>query len=99
MTRLRDEMTSNLPQADQPYKVMAIYKFADLPDAEAIQPALAKLCCARGIKGTLILAPEGINGTVAGTSEAIGALAAELFGGALFGGALFGGRLAGAEVK
>jgi UPF0176 protein len=94
MTRLRDEMTPNLPQANQPYKVMAIYKFADLPDAEAIQPALAKFCCGRGIKGTLILAPEGINGTVAGTAEAIDALAGELFGGALF-----GDRLAGAEVK
>src|SRR5690606_20055912 len=94
MTRLRDVMSPNLPQAKEPYKVMAIYKFADLPDAEAIQPVLAKLCCAKGIKGTLILAPEGINGTVAGTSEAIDALAAELFGGALF-----GGRLQGAEVK
>lgn len=94
MTRLRDVMKANLPQAKEPYKVMAIYKFADLPDAELIQPALAKLCCAKGVKGTLILAPEGINGTVAGTAGAIDALAAELFGGALF-----GERLAGAEVK
>ena len=87
-------MSPNLPQANQPYKVMAIYKFADLPDAEAIQPLLAKACCASGIKGTLILAPEGINGTVAGTVAAIDALAAELFGGAIF-----GKRLLGAEVK
>ncbi len=94
MTRLRDVMSPNLPQANQPYKVMAIYKFADLPDAEAIQPLLAKLCCSHGIKGTLILAPEGINGTVAGTVAAIDALAAELFGGQMF-----GDRLAGAEVK
>jgi UPF0176 protein len=94
MTRLRDIMSPNLPQANQPYKVMAIYKFADLPDAEAIQPLLAKLCCSHGIKGTLILAPEGINGTVAGTVAAIDALAAELFGGQMF-----GDRLAGAEVK
>jgi UPF0176 protein len=87
-------MSPNLPQANQPYKVMAIYKFADLPDAEAIQPLLAKLCCASGIKGTLILAPEGINGTVAGTRAAIDALAPELFGGSIF-----GTRLLGAEVK
>ncbi|HEY8576678.1 MAG TPA: rhodanese-related sulfurtransferase [Devosia sp.] len=87
-------MTRNLPQSQLPYKVMAIYKFADLPDAEAIQPELAKFCCARDIRGTLILAPEGINGTVAGTGEAIDALAEFLFKGALF-----GGRLAGAEVK
>ena len=87
-------MNANLPQTEQPYKVMAIYKFAELPDAEAIQPKLAAFCCGRGIKGTLILAPEGINGTVAGTAAAIDALA-EL----LFAGELFGGRLAGAEVK
>ena len=94
MTGLRDVMSPNLPQANQPYKVMAIYKFADLPDAEAIQPVLAKFCCGHGVKGTLILAPEGINGTVAGTPEAIDALAAELFEGTLF-----SGRLSGAEVK
>ena len=94
MTRSTHDMNANLPDADQPYKVMAIYKFADLPDAEAIRPVLAKFCCARGIKGTLILAPEGINGTVAGTPEAVDALAEWLFAGDVF-----GGRLAGAEVK
>ncbi|MCR6671907.1 rhodanese-related sulfurtransferase [Devosia ginsengisoli] len=94
MTKPTRDMNANLPQAIQPYKVMAIYKFADLPDAEAIRPVLAQFCCARDIKGTLILAPEGINGTVAGTAEAIDALA-----GMLLSGALFAGRLAGAEVK
>jgi UPF0176 protein len=87
-------MNANLPQTDQPYKVMAIYKFADLPDAAALQPVLAQFCCASGIKGTLILAPEGINGTVAGTVEAIDALAAWLLEGEFL-----GGRLDGAEVK
>ena len=87
-------MNANLPQTDQPYKVMAIYKFAELHDAAAIQPELASFCCGRGIKGTLILAPEGINGTVAGTAEAIDALAAWLFAGPVL-----GGRLDGAEVK
>ncbi|QQR37700.1 rhodanese-related sulfurtransferase [Devosia oryziradicis] len=87
-------MNVSLPQSQQPYKVMAIYKFADLPDAEAIQPVLAAFCCSRGIKGTLILAPEGINGTVAGTTEAIDALADWLFAGPVF-----ARRLEGAEVK
>ena len=83
-------MIANLPQADVPYKVMAIYKFADLSDAAAIQPVLAAFCCARGIRGTLILAPEGINGTVAGSAEAIDALVAHL---------LADPRLVGAEIK
>ena len=83
-----------LPQSHHPYKVMALYKFAALPDAEALKPALAQFCCARAIRGTLILAPEGINGTVAGTPEAIDALAEFLFVSGPF-----GARLTGAEVK
>ena len=94
MNRPQIDMNANLPQATQPYKVMAIYKFADLDDAEAIQPDLAAFCCGRDIKGTLILAPEGINGTVAGTADAIDALAEWLFAGPVF-----AGRLDGAEVK
>ena len=69
---------------------MAIYKFADLPDAATLQSALAAFCCAQDIKGTLILAPEGINGTVAGTGAAIDALVAQL---------LADPRLVGAEIK
>jgi UPF0176 protein len=88
------DLSANLPQAELPYKVMALYKFADLPDAEALQPLLAKFCCARDIKGTLILAPEGINGTVAGTPEAIDALATYLQTDGPF-----LGRLDGAEIK
>ena len=85
---------STLPQSHHPYKVMAVYKFAALPDAEALKAPLAEFCCGKGIKGTLILAPEGINGTVAGTPEAIDALADFLFSSGPF-----GSRLAGAEVK
>ncbi|MBU1305923.1 MAG: rhodanese-related sulfurtransferase [Alphaproteobacteria bacterium] len=87
-------MANNLHQAHLPYKVMALYKFADLPDAEALQKPLAEICCGSGIKGTLILAPEGINGTVAGSPDAIEALAQFLFVSGPF-----GTRLIGAEVK
>jgi UPF0176 protein len=84
----------NLPQTPAAFKVVALYKFADLPDCAAIKPALAAFCCARKIRGTIILAPEGINGTVAGTPEAIDALAQFLLHDPLF-----AGRLAGAEIK
>src|SRR5690606_24066072 len=57
-------------------------------------PALAQFCCARRIRGTFILAPEGINGTVAGTPEAIDALT-----GWFATDPLWAGRLAGAEAK
>lgn len=77
-----------------PFRVMALYKFADLPDVAALRPLVARFCCAKGIRGTLILAPEGINGTVAGTPEAIAAL--ERF---LLADGPFGARLVGAEIK
>lgn len=54
--------------------VAALYCFAPLPDHHEWQARLQKLCREHGIKGTLILAPEGINGTVAGTREAINAI-------------------------
>lgn len=58
--------------------VAALYKFVSLPDFREIQPRLLEFCKARGIFGTLLLAHEGINGTVAGPGEAIAALIAFL---------------------
>jgi UPF0176 protein len=58
-------------QADTPILVAALYKFAALPDCASARAPLAKLCCASGVKGTLLLAPEGINGTISGTDAAI----------------------------
>ena len=54
--------------------VAALYKFADLPDFEEMQIKLKKLCAKHKIKGTLLLAKEGINGTVSGSRQAIDAL-------------------------
>ncbi|ALA24806.1 hypothetical protein AVI51_01885 [Piscirickettsia salmonis] len=51
--------------------VAAMYKFARLPDYKDIQPKLLAFCKAQGIKGTLLLAQEGINGTVSGSRQAI----------------------------
>lgn len=65
-------MTSS-PQAG-PFRVAALYRFTRLPGFAALQAPLAAFCCSRGIKGTLLLASEGINGTVAGTPDAIDAL-------------------------
>jgi len=88
------EIAASLHQAPLPFKVLALYKFVSLPDAEALKPELAQFCCARKIRGTFILAPEGINGTVAGTPEAIEALL-----GWFDASPLWAGRLAGAEAK
>jgi UPF0176 protein len=53
------------------FTVAALYRFARLPHYETLREPLAQLCCGNGIKGTLLLAAEGINGTVAGSAEAI----------------------------
>ena len=64
--------------ANLPFKVAALYRFARLEHYQSLQEPLAQLCCGSGIKGTLLLAAEGINGTVAGTPEAIDRLVAFL---------------------
>ena len=53
------------------FRVAALYRFTTFEDPAAIQGPLAALCCGLGIKGTLLLAREGINGTIAGPPEAI----------------------------
>lgn len=64
--------------SNQPLRVAALYRFARLDAFEALRAPLAAFCCGRGIKGTLLLAHEGINGTVAGSEAAIAELIAHL---------------------
>lgn len=54
--------------------VAALYCFTPLPDHREWRERLYQLCQEYGIKGTLILASEGINGTIAGSREAIDAV-------------------------
>ncbi len=61
-----------------PFRVAALYRFCRLERFEALRAPLAAFCCGRGIKGTLLLAREGINGTVAGSEAAIAELIAHL---------------------
>lgn len=58
--------------------VAALYKFVSLPDYQELRQPLLDHCLAQGIKGTLLLASEGINGTVAGSRTAIDSLLAYL---------------------
>jgi UPF0176 protein len=48
------------------WKVAALYKFTPLEDLPALQKEIKNKCIELDICGTLLLAPEGINGTVAG---------------------------------
>lgn len=76
------------------FKVAAFYQFAALPDFAALREPLRALCADLALRGSVLLAHEGVNGTVAGTAEAIDAFVHELRHGALF-----GGRLDNLELK
>lgn len=54
--------------------VCAMYRFVDLPHYEEIRQPLLDQMNTLDVKGTLLLASEGINGTVSGTSAAIESL-------------------------
>ena len=58
--------------------VAALYHFTRFPDPSALKPGLLEVCMAHGVKGSLLLAPEGINGTIAGTRAGIGAALAAI---------------------
>jgi UPF0176 protein len=77
-----------------PYQVAAFYQFAALPDFRQLREPLRAICAELRLKGSVLLAHEGINGTLAGSDEAITALVEELRQGALF-----GGRLDNLELK
>lgn len=49
--------------------VAAFYKFVNLPDFAEIREPLLSYCQAQGVKGSILLAAEGINGTIAATSK------------------------------
>src|SRR5690606_3438548 len=65
-----------LPAA--PHRVAAFYRFARIGDPTALRRELGALCCGLGLRGTILVAPEGINGTVAGGAEALERLVARL---------------------
>ncbi|WP_126975460.1 oxygen-dependent tRNA uridine(34) hydroxylase TrhO [Frigidibacter oleivorans] len=60
------------------FAIAALYRFAPLPDPAALRGPLLDLCRAEGVRGTLLLAPEGINGTIAGTAGALATVIAHL---------------------
>jgi UPF0176 protein len=51
-------------------QVAALYQFAPVPDPEAVRDQLAALC-GDEVRGTLLIAHEGINGTIAGPADAV----------------------------
>jgi UPF0176 protein len=60
------------------FTIAALYHFTRLSDPAAVQGPLLVLCRAQNVKGSLLLAGEGINGTIAGPCEGIDAVLAHI---------------------
>ena len=60
------------------FVVAALYKFVQLPDYVSLRDALYDYMVENNVKGTLLLAEEGINGTICGSREGIDAVKAWL---------------------
>jgi UPF0176 protein len=58
--------------------VAALYQFTAFPDPGALRALLLEQCEAHGVKGSLLLAHEGINGTIAGEAAALDAVLAAI---------------------
>ncbi|WP_170600325.1 oxygen-dependent tRNA uridine(34) hydroxylase TrhO [Ruegeria arenilitoris] len=60
------------------YTIAALYHFTRFADPDALRVPLLELCRAQSVKGTLLLANEGINGTIAGPRAGIDAVLAHI---------------------
>lgn len=60
------------------YTIAALYHFTRFTDPDGLRPALRAVCEANAVKGTLLIAGEGINGTVAGPRTGIDAVIAHI---------------------
>ncbi|MBM1632800.1 rhodanese-related sulfurtransferase [Sulfitobacter mediterraneus] len=60
------------------YIIAALYHFTRFDDPAALKPALLELCLAQDVSGSLLLAREGVNGTIAGPRAGIDAVIAHL---------------------
>ena len=56
------------------FLVAALYKFVALDDYEALRAPLQTVCEQNRVMGTLLLAREGINGTIAGPADGVAAV-------------------------
>ncbi|MXO75035.1 rhodanese-related sulfurtransferase [Altererythrobacter aerius] len=63
-------MTDSRP-GPHPVCVAALYHFTPMEDCARLQAGLRRACRDNGVRGTLLLAPEGINGTIAGPDQGI----------------------------
>ncbi|MEO9789327.1 MAG: rhodanese-related sulfurtransferase [Aurantimonas coralicida] len=61
-----------------PLTVATFYRFVTLNDLPALKAELAALCADTGTRGTILIAPEGINGTLAGPQDGVATMVEHL---------------------
>jgi UPF0176 protein len=61
-----------------PFTVAALYHFVRFEDFASLRAPLEQLCNSQGVRGTLLLAAEGINGTIAGPEAGIARVLAHI---------------------
>lgn len=67
-------MKKHFPYSADVSKVAALYHFSVVDDPVALKPIILEQAEANGLKGTILLAKEGINGTIAGSETGIDAM-------------------------
>lgn len=60
---------NDLMSEQKPYRILLYYKFVPIEDPVAFAAEHLKFCKELGLKGRILVAEEGINGTVSGTVE------------------------------
>ncbi len=81
MSTLEPQSTREPDPANEespPYLVAALYRFVTINDLPRYQKLILDSCRQHDICGTFLIAPEGINGTVAGQPSELRAMLAEL---------------------
>lgn len=57
------------PPFDMTLTVSAFYKFVEIAEPAGLRPGVLDACSTRNICGSILLAPEGINGTISGGAQ------------------------------
>jgi UPF0176 protein len=63
--------STSIPEVAAAYLVILFYKYVAIADAETFAAEQRELCASLGLKGRVLIAFEGINGTLAGPAEAV----------------------------
>ncbi|RKP58063.1 rhodanese-related sulfurtransferase [Cohnella endophytica] len=74
---------------NQDYRILLFYKYVEIPDAAALTAEHLQYCKELGIRGRILIADEGINGTLSGTFEQTEAYMTAMHANPLFSDLLF----------